>query len=168
MSCWSITNSTSTAGMSPSTLTPFTRTCRLCVALAHKPSRRSVCSSKLHPDTKTNYITQASWFEMHDRNQPWEEVTACYLGNLMSCTERSSKLTLAVAAVRREVRTVTSAGTDDSHSVLLHYTGSLPLPPLLLFLSYILSLFFSMFFSFSGFSELACCFPLAVHLLASL
>lgn len=107
-------------------------TCLLCVALPRKPSCRSVCSSKpqLHPNTKTNYITHPSWLAMHDRNQPCGEVTACYLGDLMSCVERSSKLTLTVAAGRWEVRTVTSTRADDSLSTLLfQLSASLPLPP---------------------------------------
>lgn len=110
----------------------FTHTCLLCIALPRKPSYRSVCSSKpqLHPNTKTNYITNPSWLAMHDRNQLCGEVTACYLGELMSCVERSSKLTLTVAAGRWEVRTVTSTRADDSLSTLLfQLSASLPLPP---------------------------------------
>lgn len=145
-----------------------THTCLLCVALPRKPSCRSVCSSKpqLHPNTKTNYITHPSWLAMHDRNQPCGEVTACYLGDLMSCVERSSKLTLTVAAGRWEVRTVTSTRADDSLSTLLfQLSASLPL-----FHGYLLSLLLSLrlLFSLSSVSELTCCFPSAVHLLASL
>ncbi len=54
----------------------------LCIALPRKPSCGSVCSSKLHPNTTTNYITHPSWLAMHHRNQPREEVAACHRGQL--------------------------------------------------------------------------------------
>ncbi len=88
-------------------------------------------------------------------------------GNLMSCVERSSKLTHTVAAecwaAPWEVRTVTSTRADDSLStLLLQLSVSLPL-----FHSYLLSLAVSVYSSLSpasvsslaAFHQLSTCLP---------
>ncbi len=114
---------------------------------------------------------------MHHRNQPCEEVTACHLCELMSCVERSSKLTHTEAAVRWALPGKSGqwpALGQMTHCLRFSSTWTSPSPSLsftvISSLALSLSLSFSLrsLFSLSSFSQLTCCSPSAVHLLASL